>query len=230
MSIATIRYNDSLDTILAEIEYTVARLTKNKHTKDLAGWGAPFIKRWEKVDAGQRAAWRAEVIAQAGVDEDNDDLDDTVSKVDKEIRHVDGDRTARHKRYFKRQASKVINMALESELVEVKEWPASLQTEPEAELQSLGKQLSANVASGQGSVGERARAQANTADHRVREINSFIDDLNGGRRALYGTLVTRSEQKKLPPKWAERFFRKSATRSGRKKAGAGAGDDKTKKK
>ena len=211
MSIRTLGHDEPLDAIYDELLYTSARLLKNKYTKDLAQSLAASQKRWEKVAAGQRAAWRAEIEAQAGVDEENDDLDDTVGDISNSLLHHENQQrtSPRYKHYFKRRASEVIGLALESELVEVRPWPQSLQTEPEADLQALGKQLAANLATGDAAVTERTTAIANTAQHRLREINVFIDDANAARQTLLGALITRAAQKKLSPKWPERFFRKA---------------------
>ena len=230
-AIATLQYTDSLEAIRDEIVYTVARLTKNKHTKkDFAKWGVPFLKKWETVSLGQRLAWDTEVIAQAGCDEANDDVDDTTDLIDREIKHIDGKDTRRHKHYFKKPPARLIAMAPESQLAEQKEWPTSLKGEPEQSLKDLGKRLEGDIGAGNAAVGERSAAKTATADHRRREINAFIDEVNSARRTLHGTLETLGEQKKLPKEFPGRFFRKS-TSPGKKAAApvdkaAAGGDEK----
>lgn len=211
MSIQQIQPDWPLDDVWDELVYTHARLTKNKHAKDLAPQVTPLFKRWEKVAGQQRALWRAEIEAQAGVDEDDDEIDETVTDVSGTILYREKQKrdSARYKRYFKRPASEIVRLGLESELEVVRDWPASLKTEPESDLQALGKRLEDNVTTGDAAVAERKQAIAGTADHRVREIHPFIAEVNVVRNTLYGTLVTRAGQKKLSPKWPERFFRKA---------------------
>jgi hypothetical protein len=212
-AIATLQYNDSLETIRDEIVYTVARLAKNKHTKkEFAKWGAPYLKKWETVSLGQRQAWDAEVIAQAGCDEADDDIDETTGLVDREIKHLDGKDKKRHAHYFKKAPARLIAMAPESQLLEQKEWPKSLQGEPEQSLKELGARIKGDIEAGNAAVGERSAARTATADHRRREINAFIDEVNSARRMLHGTLETLAEQKKLPKEFPERFFRKATVK------------------
>jgi len=239
MAIQKIQYDWPLDRIWDELVYTAARLKKNKHTKDLAPQLAPLLKRWEKIAAQQRALWTAEIEAQAGVDEGNDDLDDTVGEIDSGLLHHERQkRGARHKRYFKQPANQTIRLGLESELEVVRTWPGSLKTEPEQDLQALGERLADDLDTGDAAVAEKKQAAANTADHRVREIHTFIDDVNNLRLSLFGALATRAAQKKLPASWPARFFRKAPSGGKAKKktakgdapaaATAAAGGDKKK--
>lgn len=235
MSIRDIGHGESLDTVLEEIDYTGARLSKNKFTKgvkELQGWAPPWVKRWEKTRAGQLAAWRAETVAQAGVDEEDDDLDDTVGDVSNSVLHHEKQdrRSPRYKRYFKRPANEIKGLGLESELTYVRSWPEELKTEPEADLQALGGRMGTHVTAGTAAVEERGTAKSATATHRLRTINPFIDELNSARHTLYGTLVTLGVQKKQPKDWAERFFRKITAskpkKSGSPDAGGKGGDSK----
>jgi hypothetical protein len=210
MTINTIRYEDSLDTLWSTLVYEEARLLQDKNASDLAPEAGALVERWAAVDAGQRSAWRAEIVAQAGIDAGDDALDDTVDEIDNELLRVVRDRdAARRKRYFKKNRHEIVRLGLESELQEVRAWPASLKTEPEPALQALGARLEGDIALGDTAVAERQRAAASTADHRVREIVRFVDDINASRRARYGLLIQRAEQRGLPPDWPGRFFKKS---------------------
>lgn len=81
--------------------------------------------------------------------------------------------------------------------------------EPEPTLQSLGARLEADIIAGEAAVRDRWNAAASTSDHRVREIVRFIDDVNAARRARYGLLIQRAEERSLPADWPHRFFKKS---------------------
>ena len=213
MTIRSIHDSESLETVWDELVYTEARLEKSEHARAHAPLFAALLKRWEKVSAGQRTAWRAEIAAQAAVDEANDDLDDLVDEVDDALQGVTGrDREApRYRRYFSQSPSSVRRMALERELAVVRTWPQSLATEPETALKAVGRRLQEGLQSGDAAVSERSQAAAARADHRVREINHFIAEVNGTRQSVYGMLVTRGQQAGLPKDWAERFFRKKTT-------------------
>ncbi|MFO0618402.1 MAG: hypothetical protein U0414_37760 [Polyangiaceae bacterium] len=166
----------------------------------------------EGREGGQREAWRAEIIAQAAVSAGADDLDDTTAAIDREFLHVAGERTSpRYVRYFKKTRSDITRLGLESQLDVVREWSPSLKTETEAELKDLGARLEANVAAGDTAVKDRRASAAATADHRVREIVRFIDDVNAARRTRYGVLIQRGESLGLAKDWPLRFFRRGAS-------------------
>jgi hypothetical protein len=221
MSIRTIRHDEPLSAIRDELVYTRARLRKNAHASEHVPAIQPLLDRWDKVNQGQLHCWDAEVEAQAGVDEQDDALDDVVEEIDVEIRRASPDERAapRYKRYFQKPPSTIVRLGLASELDRVRSWPASLQGEQEQELKELGSRLQGLVAGGGTALGERASAIAATADHRVREIISFVDDANATRLSLYGALVTLASRLGLPKDWPNRFFRRS-TRSARSAAPA----------
>jgi len=212
MAIRTLRHAESLDAIWEELVYTEARLMKDEHAKDLAAHFASLLKRWEKVQQGQRAAWREEIVAQAWVDAEDDALDDTVETVGRALLAADGyDRKApRFKRYFPKAPNAVMRFGLESELALVRAWPDSLRGEREDELQALGPRVARDVQDGEAAVAARTAAAAGRADHRVREIVRFVDDVNGARRSAYGELIQRAQKKGLPADWPSRFFRRGS--------------------
>lgn len=212
MAIRTIEHDASLDEIWNILVWEEARLTKDKNASDLAPEVAEHITRWKGVEDGQREAWRAEIIAQAAVSAGDDDLDDTTAAIDRSLIHVTGERgSPRYVRYFKKTRSDITRLGLESQLAVVREWSPSLKTETEAELKDLGARLEANVAAGDAAVKDRRASAAATADHRVREIVRFIDDVNAARRTRYGVLIQRGEALGLPKDWPLRFFRRGAS-------------------
>ncbi len=108
-------------------------MLKDKNASDLTPELARFVERTEQVRNGQYKAWRAEIIAQAGVDAANDNLDDTVDGLDKSaLSIVKQNRSSpRHKRYFAQSASHVIRLGLASEIKRIEGWPTSLKGESE---------------------------------------------------------------------------------------------------
>lgn len=210
MAIRSIQNSESMEVVWDELVYTEARLLRSPLAREHALLFKEHLTRWDKVSAGQRQLWRAELVAQAAVDAEDEGLDEVVDDVDAEVqRVVHRDRThSRYQRYFKRPPNEIIRQGLEAELETVRTWPKSLKSEPEPELQALGKQLDKRITSGDAAVAERRTAAANRADHRVREINPFIEAVNGTRQSVYGLLVTRGQKEGLPKTWAEGFFRK----------------------
>lgn len=211
VSIHTIQYSDSLESIWTVLTWEEARLLKDKDAADLALDVNDLLERLEALSAAQRKAWRGELIAQAGIDACDDDIDDVIDDIDNELLRADRDRdSARYKRYFKKPRHAIVRLGLESEIEQVRTWPASLNTEPEKSLKKLATRLEEVISAGDAAAEERRRAAAKTGDHRVREIVRFIDDVNAARRTRYGLLIQRAEEMKLGPDWPGRFFRKSS--------------------
>lgn len=191
--------------------YTEACLLQNKLTADLAQGITKHLAAWEKINNGQLGCWRAEIAAQAGVDEKDSDLDETVGEIDHALYGLERDTKApRYKRYFTKAPSAIVRMGLESELGVVRGWTESLAGEPDKPLQDLGKRLSRNVKEGDAAVSERRSARGRTKDHRVREIDAFVDEVNLTRRMILGELIQRGAREKLPKSWPARFFKKTA--------------------
>lgn len=225
MSITTVQPDETLENIWILLVWELARVLKDANAADLAPGAEALLTRWEEVSAGQRAVTRAEVLARAGVQARDDALDDTIVEVDSELLRITRARTsARYRRYFKKPRHEVVRLALESELVEVRTWPGSLTTEPEAALQALGARLEADIAGGDQAVLDRQQAEAARNDYRVREVLPFIEEVNAARRTRYGVLIQRAEAEGLPSTWAKRFFmpwsstQRGASRKKKKKA------------
>ena len=220
MAIRTIQSDESLDSVWEELVYTEARLLKDPMTVALAVPITALIARTEEVQTGQRRAWRDEIVAQAGVDAGNDTLDEVVDEFSEELRHAEGGsvQTPRYRRYFKQPRNEIVRLALEAELGKVETWPASLASEPEAELKTLGVRLGHVMSSGGQALAERVSAAGRRADHRVRQIHLLIDDSNAARLSLYGTLLQVVTEQGRPRDWPNRFFRKSTPSPPRKTA------------
>ncbi len=211
MTIGTIPDDATDDTVWDALVFFEARSLHDLNAADLAPLVAPFLVRCETVRTDRYVVRRGELIAQAAVAAANDTLDDTVSAVDEGMqRVVDRNRdAARYTRYFTSNPWIIIRLGLQSELAKVRGWVASLKSEPETQLRQLGDTLEKNVKAGDAAVQGRIDAAAKRADHRVREIVTLIDDVNALRLSLYGTLVTRAAERKLPKDWPNRFFRRA---------------------
>ena len=211
MAMRELRDEESLENVWEELIYTEARRVHDPHAKDLVPVVSKLAARRSQVREGQEAAWRAEVVAQAGVDGADDTLDEIVSRISVTLLHAVGDRTSpRFTRYFKNAPNIIIRMGLASEIEVVRGWPESLKGEAEKELKILGKDLADAIAVGDAALEERRRAAAARADHRVREIIPLIEDINAARLSLYAELTLRSGKHRLPRDWADRFFRRGA--------------------
>lgn len=218
--IVTIQHDDSLDSVWQELVYSEARCLKDVNAKDLAPHFTVLIERCEAVRGGQLKAWRAEIVAQAGVDAADDALDDDVEDLHTDLVHIERNvRTARYKMYFPRPKGEIVRLGLESELGKVRTWPAALQAEPEKVLQDHGAKLAIDIEAGDVAIKGRQTSAGERALHRVKEIVTLIDDVNAMRRSVYGTLVTRASELKLGLDWPTRFFRRAA-RSARAKKDA----------
>jgi hypothetical protein len=210
-NIRTIGKDEALDTVWEELVYTEARLLKDPHAKHLAQGVTEQLDRWELVAAGQRKAWRAEIVAQAGVDSENDQLDMLTEDFGQSLRHVERGDVQSHrfkKVYFKGTVSGIKRLALQSQLAASRTWPESLKGEPEKELRAFSPRFEARIAAGDAAVEERAGAATHTANHRVRQIVPFIEDLNAARQSLYGTLIGVGQEHKLGSDWPGGFFRR----------------------
>lgn len=211
MAIRTIQDNESLDSIWEELVFTEARLLGDEHSRALAPTMAELLGRLEQVRSGQLGVWREEVTAQATVEAADDQLDDWVRALDTALLSVVAQDTQspRYRRYFAIAPSLIIRLGLESELGRVRAWADSLCTEPEPALQQLGAQLRTLVAAGDQALERRRKAATTRTDHRVRVITSLIHDINGARLSLYGVLMQKAAELRLPHNWANRFFRRT---------------------
>lgn len=210
----TLRDTQSLDSIWEELVYTEARLAQDPLTRDLAPLFTALLGRWDAVSAAQRGVWREEIKAQAGVDAANAGLDRTTGRLSARfLGVVDGKRTnPRYARYFPKGAYAVQKLALESQLKVVRAWPASLKKEPEAEVQSFAPTFEEHIEEGDAAVRSRVDAAAKRADQRVREIVTYVEDVNATRLRVMGRLLQRAEKNKLDKDWAEDFFRHGSRR------------------
>lgn len=212
MSVRTLRESESLDAIWEELVYTEAQLAGDEQTTEFAPPMTQAIARLEQVRAGQFGVWREEIAAQAAVNAADYQLDDWVHAFELALSHLlAGDtQSPRYKRYFTSAPWTIIRLALESEVGQVRGWVDSLATEPEQVLKDLGTRLAKLVHQGDVALERRRKAAAARTDHRVRSITALVDDINSARLALYGDLIKKAADLRLPSGWPNRFFRRTA--------------------
>lgn len=211
----TIQLTESLDSVWEELVYTEARFLGDPLTRDLAPAHDALLKRLETVRVGQRAAWRAEIIAQASVDTQNGFLDRTTTSFGaKLLAAVNSKRTSpRWGRYFPDSVSDVVKLALGRQVERVRGWIGSLRGEPEAEIKAFAERFEQHLTDSDAALQSRIDSAAARNDHRVREIVTLIDDVNAARLSALGRLLQRAVKNDLPREWAESFFRRSQRRA-----------------
>ena len=211
MSIVLLRDSDGLDALWDELTYTEARLGAKAITRDLAAIVSALIDRTDQAKANQKAAWRAETLAQAQVDEVDDSLDDEVTEFSLDLARAEqgNKQSHRYRFYFAESMSLVIRLGLENELKTVAPWAKSLAGEPEAALKAHGLALEGLVTEGQAAVAARTDAARKRAEQHLREIRTLFDDVNAARVSLAGELDKRGVANKKPKDWSLRFFRRA---------------------
>ena len=73
-------------------------------------------------------------------------------------------------------------------------------------MQALAARLRQQIAQGEQALDQRRKAATGRADHRVRSITTLVDDINGARLSLFGSLTKKAAEARLPRDWPGRFF------------------------
>lgn len=211
---ALLRPTDSLDSLWEELVYTEARLLAADHKPEAAAVGKA-LKTLSGLQAGQKEAWRREIVAQAHVDASDDDLDEEVETVARDLLYIEkGNRkSARFRQYFKGPVATIVRLGLKSQLDVVRPFVALLAKEAEKVLKDHGKTLATILKKGDAAVEERATAATDRANHRARHILSFVDDVNAMRTSMHAELTLFAAKKRLPRDYADRFFRRTSRTS-----------------
>jgi hypothetical protein len=187
-------------------------------TRSLADSITSLIIKNDETKVQQVQLWDKEIIAQAYVDSYNFVLDELALDISEakvsEIRQKNPgwrEREARESKeyqlYFPLPLSSVVKMAPESQAKEMKSWITLLEKETSAELQEFLPRLNAAITDTEAAVKKREDAAKETAIHRVRVIEPFINEVNTFRTKLYATLLTLSQENRLNKSWADIFFR-----------------------
>ncbi len=211
-----INYDDSIDYIWEEAVYTEARLLADTRATDLAPRMGTILTMIGAVRGGQYDVWRAEIVAQAGVDAADEHLDETVESTGKALdRAVDNEHDdPRWHRYVGNSTIKKIKaQALEAELKTVRTWPESLATEPEKSLQKQSPLLADALARGDAAIAGRTTAAGRRRDFMARDKAKLVDTFNNVRLDLHADLTKRVAAHGLERAWADGFFRKGSAKS-----------------
>jgi hypothetical protein len=208
MTVANVPASAGLDFHDEELTYSYARLMADDRAKAFAPLLKPLIKRNDELLLARRALTREAVAAQAVVDAHDDQLDDKTAELNRFfLGSVSGREDKRFKLYFKKTASLVVRLGLESQLDVARAWADLLPKEPEAALKSLGSWFKGFQKSASEAIELRRTASLSRAEHRARELQRYLDDHNAIRRSIYGKLVVIAAEQGLPKDWPNRFFR-----------------------
>ena len=211
-----IDHGDSLDVVWEEAVYTEARLQADPHAVELAPRMTQFITRIDTVRTGQYAVWRDEIVAQAHIDAADRRLDTVVDVTCKTLERVDEDNPdeARKGRYVRKglTAKKIIALKLEVEMKTVGDWPASLETEPEARLRATAAPLADALTRGQEALDGRTLATGRRRDFTARVRSKLVDEFNDLRLDLHADLSKQVIPNGLDRAWPDDFFRKGSNR------------------
>lgn len=212
---ALLRDNESLDSHWEELVYSEATFLAGGH-KAQAASTAKALKQLDGIQGGQRAAWRREIVAQALVDFADEDLDEGVEQLGRDLLHLEaGNRKAsRFKQYFKTAVSAVTRLGLESQIPVVEAMVVTLGRETEKQLKEHAKKLLGFIKRGKEAVDERRTAAAERGAHRAQAIIRFVDDINALRTSQHAEITLEAAKAGKPRDYADRFFRRQ-TRTAR---------------
>ena len=216
--IATFSTDDSLSDVLRpEWLYTAARLKKNRHAKAFAAEFEPVGALIDTAIKTQNGLDDAAVLAAAGRDAADEDLDPVVAQVLATILiFTNGDRgDPLYVSYAGDQtAAEVTKPVLGSELALVADWPDSLSKESDPSLQAFAVPLSEAVANGVTAEKEVKASDKALSDFRLLgERRKVVDAFNAARASLFGKLGQFRHdhpELRLPTSWAMSFFRRSS--------------------
>lgn len=207
---------EKVEDLWDELVYTEALLLHDEDAKDLAESITRLITRAEDVRLGQLNCWRAETQADAEVGSRNYRLDFQTKRFERSLRRDLEDRgfenvTERpeYKTYFSISLSRVLDLALESQIKFMEPWLSHLEKEASPVLKGFVEIFRAQFTAGKAALEKRVKADAATRNHRVTEIAKLFEDANTERKALSGKLTTRAAEKKLPDQWPASFFRRA---------------------
>jgi hypothetical protein len=218
LSVRTISTNTSLDRVKEELLYTQSGLLSQKQANTFADTVKTIVSKLYGVRNDQDLLWDKEIEAQAGLDACNFILDEIAMDLSeaklRSIRETNPgwrDREARESKeyslYFPKPLSSLVRLAAESQAQQMKPWITLLEKETSPELQELLSRLKQAIDATDAAVKARNDASSETAVHRVRSIEPFINEVNESRTRLYANLLTVSQDNRLSKSWADIFFR-----------------------
>ena len=202
--------NDSIEGMWDDLGYAYGRVSGDTDAKDLAPQLLALIEASEDLWKGQRLVWRAETLAQSGVDAVNYRADIRTDDFSEDLRHANRKHPQaeeRQSRYFPIAKYKIIDLGLATQMSYIEDYASSLPKEPESELQSHGKGFAEDAVDGRAALLALTVAVANRRDQRSKDIAIFRKKANEVRTEVYGELLKRSAKGK-PKGWADEFFRR----------------------
>jgi hypothetical protein len=218
MTARTIQPGEALERVWEELCFSKAALLGRVQTASLASLVDPYIERVLGLSREQWMLWQEETAAQAGVVSINYVLDETVldiseAKLDALREQNPGWRdkqakdSSEYEHYFPVPISAITKLQPEAQLEYMRPWKKALAGESYEPLQLLLARLEGEIKDAETALQKRDDAQSETALHRLKKIEPFIDEVNRFRTELYADLLKLSQQHKLPKTWANLFFR-----------------------
>lgn len=219
MSAPLIALTASLDLVLEENTYSLARLLAHLLAKPFAPPFAAFQDEWMKVNTTEILLGVARGAAAAQIVACDDDLNDLLDAIDRTLLiQVKNDRSdPEYKHYFVKPANLLKRPVLGGQLETMRGWVPSLEASANPVLAALGASLAVAVAAADAAVKALA-----TADQQVRDFRTLgarkalIDSFNALRKSTDGKLAELPHahpEAKLPATFASHFFRREAPKA-----------------
>jgi hypothetical protein len=218
MANRTIQQDESPEKVWEELCFSRAALLTQTLAGALAESVKPLTAKSIELRREQWEHWEREQEAQAGVVAVNYVLDAVTfdlseAKIDalREVNSGWRDREAReskeYEHYFPIAPNAIAKLAPEAQAPYMRPWLKALESETDKRLLDLLSRLTKALQEADTALQKREDAQAGTALHRLRSIEPFIAEVNVFRTKLYATLLTISQENRLPKSWADLFFR-----------------------
>lgn len=218
MSAPLIALTASLDLVLEENTYSLARLLAHLLAKQFAPPFAAFQDEWMKVNTTEILLGVARGAAAAQIVACDDDLNDLLDAIDRTLLiQVKNDRSdPEYKHYFVKPANLLKRPVLGGQLETMRGWVPSLQASANPVLAALGASLAVAVAAADAAVKALATADQQLRDFRTLGARkALVDSFNALRKSTDGKLAELPHahpEAKLSATFASHFFRRESTK------------------
>jgi hypothetical protein len=212
-ALATLSIDDALIILRIAWLYTLSRLLKSPHTGHLVDEFRALGPIIDAAIAKQQALDDASVIARAGRDGADAELDPIMVQIVNTLLVIT--KNDREDPQFvaytgSRTPGEIIKSVLGPELVTAAEWVESLEQETDILLRAFAQPLSLVVATGQVAEKEVKSTDKALSDFRLLgDRKRVVDTVNAARGGLLGALVKFQHENahlRLPSDWPASFF------------------------
>jgi len=203
--IKTIPLNATIATTEDHYLFTLFRVRRSQHTKDLVSEVEAFNAKVDAVKAEERSLLAAEAEATAGVQFVDRDLDDSVTFV---AANVDTKSLLGVRLFGDLRPSELKRPILGGQLLVMEGWVEPLAASEKDVLKSHAPIVAQRVAAAAAVAEERKKATEKLADFRAVGGRAKLNEaFNAFRKSLYGKLgEIQHANPDLGPGWAESFF------------------------